>query len=262
MPVQRNRGMAALLEEQKQGGKPGVEPPVTRPGPGRPAGPLTVNDVPDPHDPSAEDGLTEADEAELQRCELALDNARLAFAAAGKALATVQQAKLYRQTYGTFEEYTQDRWGMGSNYAYRLIAAWPLAARLLPIGNRLRESHVRELLPLVQDYGEESAVQVYQVVAEAGGVQPTAPLLHDVVQLVADDYDPATAAAAIRAWLAGDRSGPAPASADPVQVITTGYERTVERRLSRLAKSDPGAARMVLSRIRADLDRLERELSS
>lgn len=221
-------------------------------------GPLTVNDVPAPHGPSGDGDLSAQDLAELQVCEGALDNARLAFAAAGKALATVQQARLYRNQYDTFEQYTEERWGMGRQYAYRLIAAWPLAARLSPIGDKLSESHVRELLPLAKDHGEDTAVTAYETVTTArNGARVTAQLLHDMVVHLGDDVDPETIADIIRAWLAEGRSETAAPRTDP---LPAALDRDLAR-LSRRARSDPKSVRAEVARIRAKLDEIERGLA-
>lgn len=216
--------------------------------------------VPDPHSPTGAGHLTSGEKADLRACEFALDNLRLAFAAAGKALATIRDARLYRDSYDTFETYVEQRWHMSRAQAYRLIDAWPLAARLSPIGENLTESQVRELLPLAGQHGEEAAVVVYRTVAETDGVRLTAAVLHDVVgALGAAGVEPETAADWIRAYLAGEHERPQPPSVNPVQEITSVSDRFVAK-LSRFAESDPQAVRAAVSRIRAALDEVERGL--
>jgi hypothetical protein len=68
---------------------------------------------------------------------------------AGKALQVIRDApRLCRGTHATFEDYIEQRWDMSRSPAYRLIDAWPLAERLSPMGDKLNERQVRELLPL------------------------------------------------------------------------------------------------------------------
>ncbi|HEY1700976.1 MAG TPA: hypothetical protein VGG75_14795 [Trebonia sp.] len=265
MATKRGGGMGALLAKQRELAAEDARAAAAVASASAPAQTsalrlLTVDDVPEPHDPSSDGPLTAAEEAELRACEFALDNARLAFTAAGKALATVQQAKLYRPGFGSFESYVEDRWGISRAHAYRWIAAWPLAGKLAPLADRaVTENHVRELLPLANVHGDDAAVTAYQVVSETDGVRVTAALLRDIAALLADDYDPETAADTIRDWLATRQDPAATATPDPVQVITTDLDR-VAKRISRLGKSDPQAAREALALARADLDQVEQSL--
>lgn len=221
---------------------------------------FSASAVPDPHSPAGAGQLTDVEADDLRRCELALDNLRLAFAAAGKALATIRDARLYRQTHDTFESYAEQRWHISRTQAYRLIDAWPLAARLSPIGDTLTESQVRELLPLAGRHGQEAAVTVYQTVAETDGVRITAAVLRAVAGLLANgDFDPDEATSKIRAYLAADHEVPSNAP-DPAQAVISVSGRLV-RRLHQLASADPDAVRQALGSLREALDEIERELS-
>ena len=271
MPAARRRSMAEFLQQQREleepaaggddalGAVPAAVPVV-----------ISASSVPDPHSPAGDGRLSPAEKADLATCEAALDNLRLAFAAAGKALQVIRDARLYRSTHDTFEAYVEQRWGMGKSQAYRLVEAWPLAERLSPIGERLTESHVRELLPFAGRHGQDAAAAVYQAVAEADGIRVTASVLHDVVGILPADYfDPAEAASQIRAYLAGDHAPPQPSPADPVQAFTSESDRFV-RNLHRFATSeairaaraaDPDAVRQAVADIRTALDEIEREIN-
>ena len=157
--------------------------------------------------------LDEGEHSDLAVCEAAIGNLRTAFWAAGKALSAINQGRLYRETHPTFEEYCLDRWEMSRPQAYRLMEAWPLAEALSPIGDRtLNESQVRELLPVQAKHGQDAAVVVYAVVAEAGKV--TAAALRGAVGALSDErFDQARAVEQIRAYLAGHHTEAAPASA-------------------------------------------------
>ena len=270
MAAAKRRGMAEFLKEQQAliQGDEGTSPagpvpgavPVSAPGSGDPVL-ISASVVPDPHSPSGPGQLTASEAADLRTCELALDNLRLAFAAAGKALATIRDARLYRATHDTFESYVELRWHMSSSQAYRLIDAWPLAARLSPIGDTITESQVRELLPLAGRHGQDAAVTVYQAVTDLDGVRVTAAVLRDVVSILADDdFDPEAAVRAIRAHLLGEQDRPGRSSADPVQALTSASDRVV-RRLHRLASKDPDAVRQALAELRTALDEIEREIT-
>ena len=148
MPAARRRSMAEFLQQQRELEEPAASgADALRPLPAAAPVVISASSVPDPHSPAGDGRLSPAEQADLATCEAALDNLRLAFAAAGKALQVIRDARLYRSTHDTFEAYVEQRWGMGKPQAYRLVEAWPLAERLSPIGERLTESHVRELLP-------------------------------------------------------------------------------------------------------------------
>ena len=189
MPAARRRSMAEFLQQQRELEEPAASGADAL-GPVPAAVPVVISasSVPDPHSPAGDGRLSPAEKADLATCEAALDNLRLAFAAAGKALQVIRDARLYRSTHDTFEAYVEQRWGMGKSQAYRLVEAWPLAERLSPIGERLTESHVRELLPFAGRHGQDAAAAVYQAVAEADGIRVTASVLHDVVGILPADY--------------------------------------------------------------------------
>jgi len=232
---------------------------------------VTAAAIPEPHSPAGHGQLSAAEVADLATCEAALDNLRLAFAAAGKALAVIQAARLYRATHDAFEDYVEQRWGMGKSQAYRLIEAWPLAERLSPIGERLTESHVRELLPLAGRHGQDAAAAVYQAVDDADGIRVTAAVLHDVVALLPADYwDPDEAVRQIRAYLAGDRTPPEPPPADPLQAFTAETTRLLKS-LRGIAAGDvikaarsanPDMVRETIASVRAVLDQIEDEVTA
>jgi hypothetical protein len=267
MPAKR-RSMADLLGEQKviEDGDGAALAGELVPSPVIPA---VV--VPVPHSPAGDGQLTAGEESDLTTCERALDNLRLAFAAAGKALQVIRDARLYRASYDTFEEYAEQRWDMSRQYAYRLIQAWPLAERLSPIGDKLTESQVRELLPIAGRHGDDAAATVYQVVAETDGVRVTAAVLRDVAGIFADrDFDPAEAVEQIRAYLASDIPALAASQvADPIEAFTSETGKLVKN-LRRFAAgnvirdvraANPDVVRQAVADLRAALDQIEREIT-
>jgi len=199
--------------------------------------------------------------------EAALDNLRIAFWAAGKALQVIRDARLYRETHPTFEDYVEQRWDMSRPQAYRLIDAWPLAERLSPMGDKLNERQVRELLPLAGRHGQDAAVTVYRTIAETDGVQVTATLLHGAVSILpADHFDPAEAAEQIRAYLAGGSAGHQHSAPNPVETFTAEaakllrvLHRVADRgTLKAAAHEDPDTVRKVIADMRALLDEIEK----
>lgn len=276
MPGRGRRSMADLLAEQQNIENPFAGDP--RPGAAPLPGPAPAHAavaqraaVPEPpRSPAGHGPLSMPEETDLAVCEAAIDNLRMAFAAAGKALQVIRDARLYRSASDTFEEYAEQRWDMSRAQAYRLIEAWPLAERLSPMGDKINERQVRELLPLAGRHGQDAAAVVYQAVAETDGVRVTAALLHDVTGILPADYfDPDEAVSQIRAYLSGEHATPAPAEADPVQAFTTesgkfvkNLHRFVTSEAVRAARAaDPDAVRKALDDVRAALDEIEREMA-
>lgn len=267
MPAGRRRSMAEFLEQQRAiEDAPGPEQPAATSFPYGPLAGLAPRDgLPQPYAPSGEAELSAAERADLASCEAALDNLRMAFWAAGKALQVIRDARLYRDTHPTFEAYVEDRWEVSRRHAYRLIDAWPLAERLCPIGH-INEGQIRELLPVADRHGQDAAVTVYQAVAGIDGIQVTAAVLHGVVGVLpADRFDPDEAVAQIRAYLAGQLPPPAP-DANPVEAFTAEAAKLM-RSLHRVADrgtfkaaahADPEAVRQVITEVRKFLDEIER----
>lgn len=147
------------------------------------AEPVDLDNVPAPYEARGEAALDDAERADLATCEQAVAGLQRALAVAGKALATINAARLYRETHPTFEAYVQERWGMQRAHAYRLIDAWPVAAALSPIGDT-NEAQVRELLPAVKRHGIDTARAVYEELHEQGDGRVTAARIREAVRML------------------------------------------------------------------------------
>lgn len=257
------RGIEDTAAETPRRGLASVGEPAPDPGPA--AAPLATiaAAVPEPRAAAGDGPLSAGEQSDLSTCEAALDNLRMAFWAAGKALQTVRDGRLYRAAHDTFEEYVDQRWDMSRAQAYRLIEAWPLAERLSPIGDTITESQIRELLPVAGRHGQDAAAVVYETVAESDTVRITAAVLHKVVGILpADNFDRDEAVAQIRAYLAGElivREIPPPA--DLGQTFTAQTSRLVKA-LQREVRTDPGVVRKAVAELRAALDEIEREITT
>ena len=222
MTAGRRRSMEEFLQQQRamEAGDDdtGAGPPAPTAGPAV----ISPGSLPDPYTAAGDGQLSGREQADLATCEAALDNLRVAFWAAGKALQVIRDARLYRDTHATFEDYVEQRWDMSRSQAYRLVDAWPLAERLSPMGDKLNERQIRELLPLADRHGQDAAVTVYRTVAETEGIQVTAALLHGAVRILpAGRFDPAEAIGQIRAYLAGNPGNQPRPAANPVETFAT-----------------------------------------
>ncbi|MEZ3182968.1 hypothetical protein KYY02_31210 [Streptomyces pimonensis] len=142
--------------------------------------PLTVDHIPAPYAPSDGDTLTAQEVADLETCERGVAGLQRAFAVAGKALATINQARLYRPGPGrpgfkTFTEYLAARWdGLSESQAYRLMDAWPVYALLESAGvTVLNERQARELVLTFRKHGGPATVALAKAV-ERRTRKPTA----------------------------------------------------------------------------------------
>ncbi|MBZ3908859.1 hypothetical protein [Streptomyces griseiscabiei] len=137
--------------------------------------------------------ITEEEDVFL-RCEVAIENLKVAFWAAGKALGIIREGRLYRAEYATFDDYCWQRWGMGRGQANKLIRMWPIAEAMfesLPSesndlartrAKKLSQSVVWELVPIAESYDVEAATAVYTTTAEADEAPVTAEVLRGIVK--------------------------------------------------------------------------------
>ena len=267
MTAGRRRSMEEFLQQQRAmeaGDDAGTGPPAPS------ARPMAISpgSLPDPYTATADGQLSDHEHADLAACEAAVDNLRVAFWAAGKALQVIRDARLYRGTHATFEDYAEQRWDVSRSQAYRLIDAWPLAERLSPMGDTLNERQIRELLPLAGRHGQDAAVTVYRAVAETDGVQVTAAVLHGAVSILpAGRFDADEAVAQIRAYLAGNPGGQPRPNTSAVETFTAQAEkmlRTLQRAASRgtvqaAAHADPETVRRMIADMRSILDAIEQD---
>lgn len=173
-----------------------------------------------PERPVADTPVLIAQEQEvLGRCEVAIENLKVAFWAAGKGLQVVRDGRLYRADYATFEEYVTDRWGMSRGQADKLIRMWPIAQAMFESAsddsNGLTRIRVKplnqaiawELVPVAERHDIPGAANVYRAATESGGAgrEVTAAIVRDAVREIVrgtpkgEPVDPEVAAAAAEA---------------------------------------------------------------
>jgi DNA N-6-adenine-methyltransferase (Dam) len=103
-----------------------------------------------------ENDLSGLERATLQNAEVRIEKGLQSFVEIGAALKQIQENKLYRADYSTFEQYLETRWGMSREQGYRNMSAATVAQNLLPIGNiPTAESQLRLLSPLPEEQQRE-----------------------------------------------------------------------------------------------------------
>ncbi len=116
----------------------------------------------------------------LAECETVIERGLETFYAIGRSLLTIRDRRLYREQYGTFEDYLRDRWGIDRTYANRLIQSAKVV-ETLPIGNTpTSEAQSRELVPLLMAGQPEEVRRVWAEANERTGNKPTAAVIRQV----------------------------------------------------------------------------------
>lgn len=126
------------------------------------------------------DPLTKEDKKELRSAERTIANGWDTFVKVGKALATIRDSRLYRETHKSFEAYTRDKWQYGKAYASRLIGAAETVEDLNSIEGKTlpaNESQVRPLLSLPREKRPEAW---QKVIEQSEGGKLTARLVSQV----------------------------------------------------------------------------------
>ncbi|MEE1812669.1 hypothetical protein [Streptomyces sp. BE133] len=213
----------------------------------------------------------------LAQCEAAVETLKGAFWAAGKALQIIRDARLYRETHKTFDDYCDERWSMNRQYADKLIRAWPIAealykkqdpANLTPIGvKKLNQAQVWELVPVAESWDVDTATFVYDTVVEIDGQAVTAAVLKGAVKSLpkGDEFDREVAAERILEYVSSLSQPPVekvPAPAPPIEdQIAVRADRAVQADwVRRLAAQDRRRATDYLDQVQQRLDKLRKEL--
>lgn len=218
-------------------------------------------DVMDMAIPEAGSGpLTPSESDQLGVCESSIEELRLAFAKAGRALQIVREGRLYRGEYTSFDDYVEQRWGMQRSYADKLIRAWPLAEQLRPHAPALNEGQVRELLPVATRHGDEAAVVVYRTIAESDGVRVTASTLRGAIAVIPDRYEESTVVERIQAWLRGELSTETGEKHAGVFEAAGSRLDALTSKVVKKTGQDPDGARAFAAKLRDLAERIEHEI--
>jgi hypothetical protein len=67
------------------------------------------------------------EQRELQTCEVIIQRHRQGFLATARALHTIWEKRLWRETHSSFESYCRQKWDLGKSQAYRYLEGYKLA---------------------------------------------------------------------------------------------------------------------------------------
>lgn len=114
----------------------------------------------------------QADSAPLFRCESVLATERPSFFEAGKALAEIQEKKLFREKFESFGAYCRVRWGINRFQADRQIQAARIMKHLLELGGIPLPKNERQVRPL-RGLSREKAQKAWQHAIQSSGAGKT-----------------------------------------------------------------------------------------
>lgn len=133
--------------------------------------------------------LTATERATLAQCECEIDAGRRAWVATGRALRTVRDAKLYREAFGTFDEYVARRWTMPRSTAYQYMDGSAALENVRDRGHfeQVPETHVRPLTKLDPEQQREAWTMSCAAAPkdDAGAPRLTAKIVAHAVEKVA-----------------------------------------------------------------------------
>lgn len=172
------------------------------------------------------ESVFDIEERELRESEDIIERGLQHFLEVGRELMRIRDARLYRTTYPSFEDYLRIRWpDISKRHADRVISATKVVENLGPIGPRLplTEGQARPLAPLSPD----DQIDVWERVLEkAGSRQITAKLVEQTVAEIqaeraalAAEPEPTPEPAP-----AAEPAGPKPVDTSPLLSVQTVFE--------------------------------------
>lgn len=129
--------------------------------------------------------LTAEQASELKALELTISSESRSFVKVGRALRSIDDKRLYRETFSTFADYCPAKWGFTDKHAYRLIhgaqVVDALVAEFSPIGETRLPGNEAQVRPLA-DLDPTLWVPIWKKVLEKAGTQSiTERLVSEVV---------------------------------------------------------------------------------
>jgi DNA modification methylase len=131
---------------------------------------------------SASAELSPLERNRLLNLEQVVEQGLDAFVAVGQALLEIRDARLYRETHGSFEAYLDERWGVSRSRGYQLIDAARVTKALstdVDLEPPANEAQARSLVPLAGD--EQAMVEVWRDLRVEHGGRVTADLVRQAV---------------------------------------------------------------------------------
>jgi hypothetical protein len=124
--------------------------------------------------------LAAIEAADLARCEGVIARGLQTFIEVGEALAEIREKRLYRATFGTFEDYCREKWGIGASRARQIIGAAAVAGTLTSV-TAVTPANEAQLRPLAGLTPEQQRAAWQRAVEDSDG-KPTAKHVEQAVR--------------------------------------------------------------------------------
>ncbi len=118
--------------------------------------------------PTTATPLTPEEQEALRDCETQLSRYKQAFLDAGRALRTIREGKLYRETHATFEAYCGEKWGFTADRAGQLMRGTETVETLIEAGVTDLPTNEAQVRPLSK-LDDEQQVEVWKQAVAANG---------------------------------------------------------------------------------------------
>jgi len=100
--------------------------------------------------------LTEIEAHQLSKCEQVIKNGLSTFLTVGRALATIRDNRLYRETHQTFEKYCKEVWDLSRGYAYQQIGGYETVTLLESKMSAIADIDNENKMSTIVDVSDES----------------------------------------------------------------------------------------------------------
>lgn len=167
---------------------------------GRPEKMLTFADLPDPVEtPDATGDLSDEEEQILALCMRGIKQFEDAWWVMGKAMANVNNRRLYRKTHATFADFARDVFNKSRPLAYEEITSYAIGELLSARADKAFEENSNGVSaradipsigkkaagafnPITKDYGAETSIAVHETIKDATGKTVTVKAINAIVQ--------------------------------------------------------------------------------
>jgi hypothetical protein len=137
--------------------------------------------------------LTGREREELASCEETIASGLSEFLRVGRALSTIRNKRLYRETHSTFDLYVSERWSLGSGASGTLITAFHVAQQLeadgIALPTQTTQAAMRSLQRVPPLEGLRAGMWRYAVSLCPGTACPPLSVLRKISQIVRDALD-------------------------------------------------------------------------
>jgi hypothetical protein len=136
--------------------------------------------------------ITPQETARLAELEEVIQRGKETFVEVGTALSEIRNSRIYRQQFGTFEEYCKERWHFSKTQCNRLIDAAEVVANLTPMGvTPESERQARPLAKLSPEQQPAAWEKAREIAKEEGKPVAARHVEAAVVEVMPKEEEPA-----------------------------------------------------------------------